>query len=294
MDHPHHSGFDRSVSSPSVAAGISAFVAQSITTYASTSPTAFLLPYTQIQNAILIDGIPANVSMSVVPSTGQISQIGDQWAGLFDFPGMGAGCPNTSSLDQFYLSGQIDSYQVAPFDMNHPQDMISNMSFYNSSVQFAQWLVTPVVTGRQAAQSPQLNDVTVSMVESIQVKVGMVPQLSPCYAWTLAPSSEAIVTYGPALYTGPLSGLNNSIPALQGAMITLGVTVNDVSAPVPIELPSYGGMWYIALAIGMGGIWLFGLGLFLLCIPCCIWQSVRLNKGLPPLNYKASKKYRGW
>jgi hypothetical protein len=207
---------------------------------------------------------------------------------------MGAGCPNTSSYNQFYLMGQVDDYHVVEFDMNQPQRMISNVSFYNSSIQFAQWLVSPVVTGRQAAQSPQLNYVTVSMIQSIQVKVGMVPQLDACYSWMLAGSSEATLSYGPALYTGPLSGLNASIPALRGAIFDLPITVNDVSAPVPIELPSYGGMWYLAITIGMGAIWLFGLGFFILCVPWCIWQSVRINKGLPPLNYRANRKFRGW
>ena len=277
-----------------MAAGISSFVSQSISNYASTSPTAFILPYTQIENSILIDGIQADVSMSLIGSTGQIAQIGNQWAGLFDFPGMGAGCPNTSSFVQFYLLGQVKGYRVVDFDMNHPNRMISNLSFYNSSIQFAQWEVTPLVTGRQAAGSPQLNSVSVSMIQSIQVKVGMVPQLGACYAWTLASSSEAILTYGPALYSGPLSGLNTSNPALKGSTFDLNLTVNDVSAPVPIELPSYGGMWYLALTIGMGAIWLFGLGLFVICIPWCIWQSVRINNGRPPLNYRANKKFRGW
>ena len=190
------------------------------------------------------------------------------------------------------MEGAVDNYRVGDFDKNRPQDMISSLSFFNSSIQFAQWRATPVVTGRQAAQSAQIGDISVSMVQSIKVKVGMVPQLGSCYAWTLSLSHVAI-TYGPELYSGPISGLNVS-DALRGKTISLGVKVSDVSAPVPIELPSYGGMWYLALTIGMGGIWLFGLGIFLVFVPCLIWQSVRINNGLPPVNYRANKKFRGW
>ena len=44
----------------------------------------------------------------------------------------------------------------------------------------------------------------------------------------------------------------------------------------------------------MGGIWLFGLGFFLLCVPALIVWSIRTNSGRPPPNYRSNKEFRGW
>lgn len=52
------------------------------------------------------------------------------------------------------------------------------------------------------------------------------------------------------------------------------VSINflDEAGPRLFQLPPYGGMWYIMLAFGPAGIWLFGTGLILL-ITILVWVS---------------------
>lgn len=51
----------------------------------------------------------------------------------------------------------------------------------------------------------------------------MVAPLGACYAWMLDTSPSAVsVSYGPPLYTGPVSGLDQA--GLQGGPVQLQVT----------------------------------------------------------------------
>ena len=60
---------------------------------------------------------------------------------IFDFPGMGAGCPNTGNMGQYYLLGNVGGYSIPAFDYAKPQNMLSTIRFFNDSIQFPQWKV---------------------------------------------------------------------------------------------------------------------------------------------------------
>ena len=64
--------------------------------------------------------------------------------------------------------------------------------------------------------------------------------------------------------------------------VNLALTVSDVSAPVNLALPPYGGMWYIVFAFGMAAIWVFSLGPFLFCGIPLIWVSHGVPGSPPP------------
>ncbi len=92
-----------------------------------------------------------------------------------------------------------------------------------------------------------------------------------------------------------------------------------------VALPPYSGMWYIVMCFGMGAVFAFSLGPFIVFGIPLIWVSgitvdglhgthasthdasvpalraarapqwnVRSNRGLPPIVYRYMKKFRGW
>lgn len=63
-------------------------------------------------------------------------------------------------------------------------------------------------------------------------------------------------------------------------MQVLNVTVRDVAAPGPVALPSYEGLIFIFVALGMGFVWLVSIS-FLVCVQPLIWVSQRRQSMTP-------------
>ena len=118
----------------------------------------------------------------------------------------------------------------------------------------------------------------------------MISASGACYGWMIDHTPGSVqLTYGVTAYSGPVAGLASASltsPSLGPQSFNLALTVRDVSAPVPLALPRYYGMFYIVFAFFMAAIWVFSLGPFLLFGIPLIWVSVRCK---PPRTLAAFK-----
>ncbi|GAX81714.1 hypothetical protein CEUSTIGMA_g9142.t1 [Chlamydomonas eustigma] len=280
-----------SIYTPSGVAAIQSWISNVASVYGS---AAFAQPAKPLSTMVLVDGLPANLDFQELQGdNGNIVAIG-YWRKaqlIWDFPGLSKACPNTGNQPQYGLTGSVPGYIVPEYDVTSQGDLVSTITFFNDTIQFSPWQVKLVDQG-STAQEPSLNTISVSSVTSVQISVGMVAALGPCYGWLIDHTqSSVIVTYGPPSYYGPASGLlAASLPSRQ---TQLYFTVLDVSRPEQIQLPQYGGMWYIVAAFAASAVFsILTVPLILIGLPI-IWWNVRANQG-KPLVYRYLRSYRGW
>ncbi|MEW5303769.1 MAG: hypothetical protein WDW36_006428 [Sanguina aurantia] len=217
--------------------------------------------------------------------------VGARWPNaLFPFPGGGNDCPNTSTVDALFLSGSTN-ITFPRFVVQSPQSWLVSLGIVNDTIQVPLYRVSTVDPGQLVDESSQ-GMLQLAVLTGVQVDIGMVGLLGACHGWLIDPPSLKLTFR--TVSTSTLDLLGDGTPFLKGEVQrVLNVTVRDVAAPGPVALPSYEGLIFIFVALGMGFVWLVSIS-FLVCVQPLIWWNVRKNRGLPPIVYRYMAKYRGW
>uniref|UniRef100_A0A7S3QPS5 Uncharacterized protein n=2 Tax=Dunaliella tertiolecta TaxID=3047 RepID=A0A7S3QPS5_DUNTE len=256
------------------------------------SSNAYINPEVRLSRAFSLGGVGASLNLNQIePARGPVSK-GVPNPDWDVFEADEGACPDTSINSQWALEGSV-TLSVPALNYSNPLTMLTRLAFLNDEALVAVWRVELLERGSddteedgdmatsQAAEP--LDEVVVSILNRVEVEVGLVVPGGPCHAWMMdtgTPASGPYTDYT-EVWRGPYSGLESAPVSSRDQLVNIRVL--DLARPQPIRLPQYGGVWFLAATALMAIIFGVTLLSFLVFVPSLLLTNARRRGGAPPL-----------
>ncbi|KAI8474168.1 MAG: hypothetical protein J3K34DRAFT_496058 [Monoraphidium minutum] len=263
------------------------------------SEPLYTSPPAPLDRGIELGGAPVALAPNFDGGYWDNNNFGWPWE-LWPWP-PGWGCANTGRPPALFL----EAFAFAPYNDDQPPAAAVTL-FGGAALRLPQYrleaLAAPeAVLGGAAAAAAAVGGngdlLELRALSGVVLRAAGVPALDACSRWVLD-EGWVDVLYNHSAWVGTRDGLRRLLgqgptSAPSAGLQPVSVQLRDVSEPLPLALPRYGGNIYIYAAVCMGGLWMFST-VPLLAMFVLVFINVRRNKGLPLFIYRYMRRYRGW